>query len=124
MKANIMFVYIATTHFIGKIINVWLQRFIFYITFQFIYSQRNLERHISVVHEQKKSYECEYCGITFARRERLKQHMATECSHDVHNDIIVKDDTPVQQNYTIQVQTFSDQHGEAIQTHQIQISDQ
>ena len=123
MKANIMFVYIVTTHFIGKMIIVSLQRIIF-ITFQFIFSQRNLERHISVVHEQKKSYECEYCGITFARRERLKQHMATECAHTVHSDIIVKDEAQIQQNYTIQVQTFSDQHGEAIQTHQIQISDQ
>ena len=61
-------------------------------------SQRNLERHISVVHEQKKSYECTFCGLSFARKERLKQHMATE---GVHGDItIVKDesDNPGDQN--------------------------
>ena len=46
-----------------------------------------------MVHEQKKSYECTFCGLSFARKERLKQHMATD---GVHGDItIVKDESVV-----------------------------
>ena len=50
------------------------------------HSQRNLDRHISVVHDQNKPFECGACGLSFARRERLKQHI--ERSHQ--GDIIVE----------------------------------
>ena len=88
------------------------------------HSQRNLERHIAVVHEQKKAFQCDFCAMTFTRKERLKQHLTNECTQSA---IIIKaeGENSVQQNYTIQVQTFSDQHGETgLQTHQIHITDQ
>ena len=54
-----------------------------------------------MVHEQKKSYECTFCGLSFARKERLKQHMATEGVHgDIPDITIVKDESvnPGEQN--------------------------
>ena len=55
------------------------------------HSQRNLDRHIAVVHDQNKPFECGACGLSFARKERLKQHI--ERSHQA--EIIVETETPV-----------------------------
>ena len=39
------------------------------------YEKRNLNRHISTVHEGKRDYKCEYCGLEFASAQTLKIHV-------------------------------------------------
>ena len=77
------------------------------------HSQRNLDRHISVVHDQIKPFECGICGMTFSRKEKLKQHVERfhgEELGDPLNDVVVETPTNLQ---TIQVQTIpvEIQHG-------------
>jgi len=81
-------------------------------------SQRNLDRHVSVVHDQNKPFECGACGLSFARKERLKQHI--ERTHQ--NEIIVETETPViEEIHNLQGQAISSAtQFIQIQTHEIQ----
>ena len=77
-----------------------------FIDFSIHFSQRNLDRHIAVVHEQVRPFECGICGMTFSRKEKLHQH--TDRFHQDElgepiSDIIVETQTNLQ---TIQVQTI------------------
>lgn len=39
--------------------------------------QANLKRHMKVVHQGIRKYECEHCGKSFGKAETLKYHVMT-----------------------------------------------
>ena len=40
-------------------------------------SKKSLKRHITSVHEGKKSFKCDLCGTSFTGKSSLKRHVAT-----------------------------------------------
>ena len=71
-------------------------------------SQRNLDRHISVVHDQNKPFQCGGCGLTFARKERLKQHF--ERAHGGETEMILKAEATVEEITTIEIPVGDEHH--------------
>ena len=69
-----------------------------------------------MVHDQNKPFECGACGLSFARKERLKQHI--ERSHQA--EIIVETETPViEEIQNIHVQAIPTGQTIEIRTEQI-----